>query len=178
MARPMAAPAPRRGWAIPNVMGLGGAIAGLIAGLAMMVISPILALVTGIDIWLPPKLISTVIYPASVATTPGFLLGPVLIGTAIHFGVSTVLGLIFGLVFNRILHLSTAFGTPILVGLMYGLIQWAIAYWLLLPIVNPLLRDSYPGAFVAQHVVFGVVLGAVYMLVRRLPYRDGDGHTV
>lgn len=160
--------------AIPDKIGLGGAVAGFFAGLGMVILSPILSFLTGISLWEPVKMIATVVYPASILDTPGFMLGPVLVGTALHFAVSILLGAIFGILFNRVFHLTTAFGMPIQVGLVYGLMIWMFVYMFVLPSVNPILRNSYQPPFVAQHLVFGVLLGAAYMMVRRLPYRYND----
>lgn len=159
---------------VADVAGLGGAIAGLIAGLVMVIISPFLSLMTGIGMWEPVKLIATAVYSPTILDTPGFMLGPVVVGALIHFVVSTVLGIIFGLIFNRVLHLPTAFGVPIQVGLVYGVLIWTFVYFLVLPFINPTLRASYQTPFIAQHLVYGVVLGIAYMFVRQLPYRYQD----
>lgn len=47
---------------LPDVLVLGGAVAGLLAGMVMVLLSPILALLTGIGIWKPPKLITSVMH--------------------------------------------------------------------------------------------------------------------
>ncbi len=155
---------------LPDIAGLGGATAGLLAGLLMIVVSPALSWLTGIGIWEPAKLIAATIYGPSVTQTVGFVLGPVVTGTAIHIGTSVALGFAFGLVFHRVLHLKTDFCTPLLVGLVYGLLIFVVAYTIALPAINPILRGSLMAPFVAQNMVFGVSLGGFFSLLRPEPY--------
>lgn len=155
---------------IPDIAGLGGAIAGCLAGIVMILLSPLLSLLTGIGIWEPPKLIAATILGQSVVQLPGFAAGPVLVGALLHLLISVVLGFLFGLIFHRLLHLTTDFGTPLLVGLCYGLVIFFLAYVVVLPVVNPLLRDSWLAPFIAQNMVFGICLGGFYTLLRPQPY--------
>ena len=155
---------------LPDIAGLGGAVAGLLAGAVMVLLSPLLSLLTGIGIWEPPKLIAAAVYGPAAMETPGFVMVPILTGTVIHFITSTVLGVIFGLVFHRWLHLTTAFGTPVLVGLCYGILIFVVAYAFVLPTVNPMLRNSLQAPFIAQNMVFGVCVGLFYTWLRPQPY--------
>jgi len=157
-------------WSLPDVVGLGGAVAGLLAGAVMVVLSPILSLVTGIGIWEPPKLIAATLLGPAVAEQTGFVLLPVLVGTLIHFVTSLILGVIFGVVLNRMLHLTTDFGLPVLLGFVYGAMIFFVAWFIILPLINPTLRDSYMGPVIAQNLVFGVCLGLLYTMVRPRPY--------
>lgn len=155
---------------IPDIAGLGGAIAGFFAGIVMILLSPLLSLLTGIGIWEPPKLIAATLLGPSVVQMPGFAAGPVVVGTIVHLLISVLLGFLFGLIFHRLLHLTTDFGTPLLVGLCYGLVIFFVAYVVVLPVVNPLLRDSWLAPFIAQNMVFGICLGGFYTLLRPQPY--------
>ena len=156
---------------LPNVIGLGGAIAGLAGGVAMAVVAALLSASMGQDIWHEPKRIAAIVYgPAALAS--GFDLGPVLLGTLLHLVVSALLGAIFGIVTRRWLHLTSDFGTPVMAGLVYGLLIWMAAYFVVLPLFNPALLEVYPPAFIIQHVAYGVVLGLVYMWLRPQPYQS------
>jgi hypothetical protein len=157
---------------LPDIKGLGGAVAGFLAGVVMIMLSPLLSWLTGIGIWEPPKLIAATVLDPSVVQTPGFVLAPVVIGTGLHMLISTVLGLIFGLVFHRVLHLTTDFGTALLIGLCYGLAIFFLAYVVILPVVNPLLGNSWLAPFIAQNMVFGICLGGFYTLLRPQPYTN------
>lgn len=71
----------------------------------------------------------------------------------------------------RIFHLTSDFGTLVLAGLIYGMLVWLITYFVVLPIIDPLLRDStYAPAFIVQHIVYGTVTGLCYTWLRPSPY--------
>jgi hypothetical protein len=155
---------------LPDVVGLGGSLAGLGGGLAMAVVGMLFALALGQDVWLEPKRIAAVVYGAAALAHGGFDAQPVLIGTLIHFLTSAIVGAIFGIVTRRWLRLPSDFGTPVLAGLVYGLLVWLVAYFIALPVVDPWLLDSYAPAFIIQHIVYGVVTGLLYAWRRPAPY--------
>lgn len=157
---------------IPDVIGLGGAIAGLAGGVAMAVVAALLSASMGQDIWHEPKRIAAIIYGPAALASSGFAPGPVLLGTLLHLLVSALLGAIFGIVTRRGLHLTSDFGTPVMAGLVYGLLIWMAAYFVVLPQLNPALLEVYQPAFIIQHVAYGVVLGLVYMWLRPEPYHS------
>jgi hypothetical protein len=140
-------------------------------GLAMAVAGAIISASLDGDIWLEAKQIATTLYGASVASQPGFVAGPVIVGTLLHLIVSAALGALFGIVTRRVLHLTSDFGMPLLTGLIYGMLIWLVGYLVILPLVNPLLRDStYAPAFIIQHLVYGAVTGLLYTWLRPQPY--------
>lgn len=157
---------------LPDVIGLGGALAGLAGGVAMAVVAALITAWMGQDIWHESKRIAAIVYGPAALASPGFDLGPVLVGSLIHLLVSALLGAIFGIVTRRWLRLTSDFGTPVLAGLIYGLMVWMVAYFVVLPILNPALLEVYAPAFIIQHVVYGVVTGLVYMWLRPQPYES------
>ncbi len=157
---------------LPDVIGLGGALAGLAGGLVMAVVAALISASMGQDIWHESKRIAAIVYGPSALAASGFDLGPVLTGSLIHLLVSALLGAIFGIVTRRWLHLTSDFGTPVMAGLVYGLLIWMAAYFVVLPLLNPALLDVYTPAFIIQHVAYGVVLGLVYMWLRPQPYHS------
>ncbi|HEU5100984.1 MAG TPA: DUF6789 family protein [Roseiflexaceae bacterium] len=157
---------------LPDVMGLGGALAGLAGGLAMAIVAAIISASMGQDIWHESKRIAAIVYGPAALAAPGFDLGPVLVGSLIHLLVSAVLGAIFGIVTRRWLGLTSDFGTPVLAGLIYGMMIWLVAYFIVLPVLNPALLEVYAPAFIIQHVVYGIVTGLVYMWLRPQPYES------
>lgn len=158
---------------LPDVVGLGGAVAGFLAGAVMVLLSPILSLLTGISIWQPPKIIAATVYGSSVASGPGFEAMPVITGTLIHFVISIVLGAIFGIITHRVLHMTTDFGLPALIGLCYGLIIFFFAYFIA-PLVNPVVNQYGMAAVIAQNLAFGICLGIFYTIVRPQPYTNHE----
>jgi len=159
---------------LPDVVGLGGAIAGLGGGLAMAIIAAIISLSLGHDIWLESKQIAAVVYGQAAVAQPGFIAGPVIVGTALHFVMSALLGAIFGIVTRRVLRLTSDFGTPVVAGLIYGMLVWLIEYFLILPALDPILLETYAPSFIIQHIVYGMVTGLLYMWLRPKPYDEFD----
>ena len=113
---------------------VSGALAGLVGGVMMAIVGAILALAIGDDLWKAPKLIATfVVSPDSVAA-PGFLAGPVIIGSMIHLALSVLFGVGFGILTTRIWKMPLAYGAPMVFGFVYGLAIWLIAYFIVLPL--------------------------------------------
>lgn len=157
---------------LPDIIGLGGAVAGFMAGLVMVALSPILSVLNGISIWEPPRLIASTVMGSAALSGAGFELTPILVGFVLHMITSVVLGAIFGIISNRILHLTTDFGMPLYVGLCYGLIIFFVAYFVILPLTGSAVDDGYVGAVIVQNVIFGMCLGLFYMILRPSPYRN------
>ena len=153
---------------LPNVPGLGGAIAGFGGGLAMIVIAAMLSVATGGDVWREPREIAA---PLVGIDSP---IG-VAVGTVLHFLTAGLLGGVFGIVKRRALRLPSDYGVPVLAGLIYGLMIWFVAYFLVLPVLNPALLDTYAPSFVIQHMVYGVVTGLIYSVLRPAPYARQQG---
>ena len=165
-------PAQHRRWALPDVVGLGGAVAGLGAALVMVLLSPLLSLLSGVSIWTPPKLIAATVYGPRVVATPDFALGPVLTGLGVHLVTSIILGVGFGVIYHRLLHLTTAFGLALLLGLCYGIGIFIVAYFVVLPTIDPPLAEAVLAPFLAQNLVFGLCLGSLYGWLRPHPYHE------
>jgi hypothetical protein len=150
---------------LPDIVGLGGAVAGIGGGIAMALVGALIALATGTDVWLAPKLIASAI-GGSANVSPGFELGPVALGSLLHLINSALLGALFGIVVRRIFKLPSSFGIPLVSGLIYGLAIWFVAYFMVLPILNPGLSAVYAPAFIIQNLTYGVVLGILYSYLR------------
>jgi hypothetical protein len=150
---------------IPDIWGLGGALAGLGGGIAMALVGLFLALATGADVWAAPKLIAGAL-GGSPTVAAGFEAGPVVLGTIMHLAFSMGMGALFGIVFRRIFRLPSSFGVPIVSGLVYGLAIWFVAYFMVLPILNSGLLQVYAPGFVIQNLTYGVVLGLIYSYLR------------
>jgi hypothetical protein len=164
MAKPAVSP-------LPDVVGLGGALAGLGGGVAMAIVAALISASMGQDVWHESKRIAAIVYGEAALAQPGFAAGPVLVGTFLHLVVSALLGAAFGIITRRVLHLTSDFWTPVLAGLIYGMLVWLIAYFVVLPLTNPLLLELYAPAFIIQHVVYGLVTGMLYMWLRPQPYQ-------
>ena len=157
---------------LPDIPGLGGAIAGLIGGAAMMIVGALLASSVGNDIWLEALQIATMIYGPAALTDLG--IGPIIVGTLLHLLISALFGAIFGIVSRRWLRLPSDYGMPVLIGMSYGIMIWLVAYFVVLPLVNPAMLTTYAPSFIIQNLVYGIVTGLVYTQLRPSPYARPD----
>jgi len=151
---------------LPDIVGLGGMIAGLGGGLAMIVVAALLTAAGGGDIWREPREIAQPLFGVVVSTD----WAPIVVGTILHFLIAGLLGAVFGVVSRRVLRLPSDYGVPVLAGLIYGMALWALAYFVVLPILNPALLDTYAPSFIIQHIIYGVVTGLIYTQLRPAPY--------
>ncbi len=153
-------------------LALGGALAGLGGGLAMAVAAALISLAQGGDIWLESRQIASLVYGGSAVTEGGFVIGPVVVGTLLHFVFSALFGALFGILVRRVLKLPTDFGLPLLCGLIYGFMIWMAAYFAVLPALNSPLMNSYAPSFIIQHLIYGMVTGLFYTKLRPAPYDE------
>lgn len=156
---------------LPDIPGLGGALAGLGGGLAMIVVATMLSVAIDNDIWRQPREIAQLVLGSAAQT--GW--GPVVLGTILHFITAALAGAAFSILSRRVLQLPSDYGVQVLAGLIYGLALWFVAYFVILPLTNPALLDTYAPSFVIQHLVYGVVTGLIYTQLRPAPYASGIG---
>jgi len=161
-----------RPFLLPDIPGLGGAIAGLIGGAAMTIVGAMLAASVDNDVWLGPRQIATMVYGQAALSDPG--IGPIVVGTLLHLLISALLGAVFGIVSRRWLHLPSDYGMPVWIGVAYGIMIWLVAYFVVLPLVNPTLLTTYAPSFIIQNLVYGIVTGLVYTQLRPSPYARPD----
>jgi hypothetical protein len=126
----------------------------------------------GNDFWLESRQIATMIFGPAALTDSG--IGPVLVGTLLHLAISALLGAVFGIVSRRWLRLPSDYGTPVLTGMIYAMMVWLAAYFLILPLLNPFLLETYAPSFIIQNLVYGIVTGLVYTILRPAPYAGPD----
>lgn len=91
--------------------------------------------------------------------------GPIFWGLAIHFALSIALGVLFAAIVSRQMDPLAAVSG----GLFYGLAVWAAMTFVVVPLVDPTLRELVAdGMFgwLAAHVPFGIALGVAPQLRR------------
>lgn len=155
---------------LPDRIGLAGALAGLVGGLGMWLVTVLLTQALDLDSWLQLKVIASMVLGSSVIGQAGFVAGTVAVGMLLHLVVAMALGVIFEIGFRNIARLPSDMGVPELAGLVFGLLIWLIVYFVIAPIVSPVLLQIYAPAFIIQHIVFGIVTGLIYGILRPQPY--------
>ena len=141
-----------------------GALAGLIGGLAMGVTGMLVALWYGYSPWTPLTEIAGV-FTTDLGTSGRITPTALLLGTLVHFGLATGLGVVFALIYRGLLNMpSSMMVFPIAYGMIYGLLIWFISTQLLSN--NTIAGQAFVPAFIVQHLIFGFVTGLVYGRMR------------
>jgi hypothetical protein len=86
---------------------------------------------------------------------------PPLQGFVLHLAVSSVYGVIYGIVTKSILPAGRISRFASLTGLLYGLLLFAVAKIVLLPMANSALLDIPFLHFAIAHALYGLVLGTL-----------------
>src|SRR6266508_3340723 len=93
------------------------------------------------------------------------------VGIALHFVIAIVIGMSFGLLFQRDVR---GYGSSMGWGMAYGLFWWFLGPLTLLPLLqgNPLdwsyIRGSALFGSLVGHIVYGLILGLIYAALDRL----------
>jgi hypothetical protein len=139
---------------------LNWALPGLIAGLVFAMWAMVVGLFTS-TLWAPPQGIAQSIGIGS--TGHNLQLVPLLAGLVGHMMNSVLLGIIFIAIARaiRLQHIAAVFG-----GMVYGVIVYVGMYWVLLRGALSSTSASFLSAnpewsWIAAHLMFGVVLGAL-----------------
>lgn len=163
-------PARRARVRLPDWLGLAGALAGLGGGVAMTLIGALLSHALDQDPYLQLEVIASVVLGPAVAEQLGLVAAPVIVGALLHLGLAAVLGGLFEMLLRRIGRRLSNYGLPEVAGLVYGLLIWLAAFFVIIPMLAPLLLKIYAPALLIQHLVYGAVTGLLYSMLRPQPY--------
>jgi hypothetical protein len=132
---------------------------GLLAGTVMALLMAVWGVAIEGSIWYPVNLIAATLVPglqtADMAILTQFSLAGAVVGSALHFGLAALIGLLF------VTLLPTLPGSPALWSALIGPALWFTAVALALPLVNPLMATlTPPGSFFLSHFAYSLILGA------------------
>jgi hypothetical protein len=109
-----------------------------------------------------------------------FVLGTAVVGAMLHMMTGAMYGAVFAVGVSR---LSLGGASLAGAGLVYGAVVFAMSTWVGLPVaaavfgsgdqITDMAEMAGWGTFVVEHLVFGLVLGAL-LAVRKLPVRHPD----
>ena len=142
-------------------LALVGALAGIVAGLVMLVFMAIVTAADGQGVWAVPKWISSAIYGDSWL---GFNAADVFTGLAIHFVISLVLGGLFAMI-------AVPFATEprqlLFFGLVWGVIAYVVLSMLGMGALDETMAQQVPLLpWFLAHLFFGLVVGYLVMALR------------
>jgi hypothetical protein len=150
----------------------GGAIAGLVGGMASFVWNGLAHLRQDLS-WPAFRFEGLPFFDPQKIMSRGFDFWPVLIGTLTHLAISAAWGVLFALMFRGLSR-----GLTVLAGLFWGLVVWVCMFYVVLPFAGlPQVVRSMPvGAAIMSHLFFGLFVGLGFLpFQRRRPTRRFAG---
>ncbi len=151
-----------RGWA------LTGAVMGLLAGMVFILFELIMAGITGPSAMTALRAISAIVLGPG-ALEPSVNVGAaVVIGLIVHFVLSAIFGLIFGMIVWAARSLIGSDGVLVGAAALYGLVLWIVNFYMIAPRAFPWFAEANPVVQFFAHILFyGGVLGLLFVGARR-----------
>lgn len=133
-------------------------IAGLVASVAMAMVEMIYEGFFGVGFWSAPVFIAATILRSyqAVALPVTFAALPAVLGLMGHMMNSVVLGLAFVMIFRGKLASRTA---GMGYGISFALSVFFLMWFIVLPVIDPVMLNLNPYVFAMAHLVWGAVLG-------------------
>jgi len=153
----------QRAWTRHDVI-VSGVVAGVLGGIVMALFLAVCALEAGMDPLHPLRVIGSTFGGPEALEGGG---GVVAFGAALHLTTSALFGVVLAALIPRDFPSGCAIG----VGAAYGLFTLGVMMSVVVPAVNPLFRPEMQpvgGSWVIAHVLYGLALGFVPALRRRL----------
>lgn len=149
-----------------------GAVAGLLAGIALGLAQFIISLAFRESALTPFRLVCALVFgsPTRVKSMPGVLV--VLMGGSIHLLISILMGIIFAAVLSLGWQLSARRRVLIMYGALFGFLLYEVSFLAVLPVFYPGLESWFDlenqltKGIAAYALVYGPVL-AIYLSVAR-----------
>lgn len=140
-----------------------GAVAGMIGGILMAAFAMMYAEMTGMGLLAPLHMIGATFAGPEALVGGG---GVLLYGLILHMMTSAAWGALFAVLLPRGATAAAATGW----GVLFALVALVVMYFGVLPWANPTMFTRVPmmiGAFIVEHLLFGVGLGLTPVLERR-----------
>lgn len=129
-----------------------GAIGGLIGGMVMAMVAMLYTLVAQGDLLAPLKQMGATFFRSDSGSA-----GSLVAGLVLHMMMSAIFGIVFALIVRG---RAAGFGPLIAGGLIFIGVEWAVARFIVLPIVDaPLVATFGAIGGIVAHAMYGVVLG-------------------
>jgi hypothetical protein len=133
-------------------------VAGLVASVVMGMLEMLYEAVAGAGFWSPIVFIAaTILRDLQAVTIPvPFLPVPVVLGLMGHMMNSVILGIIFAVFVAPRIH---GFGGLVAVGVVWSLVVFALMWFVVVPLVDPVMLKLNGTFFAIAHMMWGAVLG-------------------
>ena len=129
-----------------------GAIGGLIGGTVMAMVAMLYTLVAQGDLLAPLKQMGATFFRSDSGSA-----GSLVAGLMLHMMMSVIFGIVFVLIVRG---RATGFGPLIVAGMVFIGVEWAVARFVVLPVVDaPLVATFGAVGGIIAHAMYGAVLG-------------------
>lgn len=147
---------------------IAAAFAGIVAGIVFIMLEMIMvALVMGESPWGPPRMMAAMVMGKSVLPPPAsFDFTIMMVAMMVHLALAIAYGFIGGWLVHR-----HDMGLAIAIGAAFGIAIYIVNFYFVAPAAFPWFVDARNWISAFTHIVFGAVLGAAYVLLRR-PRRE------
>lgn len=138
--------------------------AGVVGGVVFLIMEMMLVwLAMGESPWAPPRMMAAMVMGQGVLPPPAtFDFAIVMVAMLVHFVLSVGYGLLLGWIVHRM-----DMGMALLTGALFGLVAvYLVNFHLIAPAVFPWFTMAQNWVSVLSHVVFGLVIAAVYVAYR------------
>ncbi|MBI3998767.1 MAG: hypothetical protein HY355_07005 [Armatimonadetes bacterium] len=134
--------------------------AGLAASVIMGMIEMVYEAVAGAGYWSPAVFIGATMLRGlqSIQVPVPFHLAGVVLGLMGHMMNSVIFGFIFARV---VAPLVSPRGDLVIAGVVYGVIVFALMWFAVIPIIDPVMLKLNAAVFAIAHLVWGAALGAI-----------------
>ena len=135
-------------------------MATMTAAIVMGMIQMIYEAVAGLGFWSPVVLIAATVMRSlqQVGAHVPVAAMPVILGLMGHMINSMILGMIFAMIARG----GQSRISLTMLGMVYGIIVFAVMWFLIVPLIDPIMKELNAVAFVVAHLMWGAVLG--YMI--------------
>jgi len=133
-------------------------MAGLIASVAMALVEMIYEGLFGVGFWSAPIFIAAVLLRnlQSLVIPVPFAAVPVILGLMGHMMNSIILGILFVMLLGM---RFTSRMASVIGGMAYALMVFFLMWFVVLPLIDPVMLNLNPYIFALAHLVWGIVIG-------------------
>jgi hypothetical protein len=141
----------------------GGALSGILGGIALSLYMLLATIARGADPWLAFKFASVGFY-GERALDRGFSADTVFWGILAHFAIAAGWGLLFGL-----LVFGASRGATVFAGVVWGFVVWIAMYHIVLPLAGlaDITQGSSAAGAIIAHIIFGGSLAIGFLPFQR-----------
>ncbi len=134
-------------------------LVGIISGTVMAMMEMMYEGIWGIGFWAPPVTIAATVlrdFQSVALPISTFLFIPVMLGIMMHM----VNSVIFDQIFTRVISLHMASRAKrVIAGAIFGMVIFTLMWFVVLPLVNPVMLKLNGVVFVMAHALWGAILG-------------------